>query len=194
MKRKFLKRDGFTLAETLLAVLILLLVSGIVATGVPVARNVYYKTVLSANAQVMLSTAISSLRDELGTAWDVEVIDEHNIMYYSADIGWKSLMSLSWPSTATNPPITVAEYVTIKDGNVQFSSKENEPHSLVPDKNADMYVKASKIGIKNSNKDIVVIEGLDVVTNDGVSLAGIPMVEINVISADVKDRKALGGD
>ena len=39
-KSKLKSRSGFTLAETLLAILILLLVSSIVAQGIPVARNV----------------------------------------------------------------------------------------------------------------------------------------------------------
>ena len=39
IKEKLKNRSGFTLAETLLAVLILLLVSVIVANGIPVARD-----------------------------------------------------------------------------------------------------------------------------------------------------------
>lgn len=67
--RKPRRLAGFTLAETLLAVLILLLVSVIVATGVPVAKNAYEKVVLGANAQMLLSTAASALRNEVGTAY-----------------------------------------------------------------------------------------------------------------------------
>ncbi len=65
-------KGGFTLAETLLATLILLMVSAIVATGVPVAKNAYEKVVLASNADVLLSTAISALRNELGGATDIE--------------------------------------------------------------------------------------------------------------------------
>ena len=58
MKRlnKLKRKSGFTLAETLLAVLILLPVSGIVETGIHVARNIYQKVVIGANAQALLST------------------------------------------------------------------------------------------------------------------------------------------
>ena len=86
-------RSGFTLAETLLAVLILLLVSGIVASGIPVAKNVYDKTIVAANAQVLLSTTVTALKDELGTAWDVNVEEYEGkkaITYFSADTGAKS--------------------------------------------------------------------------------------------------------
>lgn len=99
MKPRQKKRDakGFTLAETLMAVLILLMVSGIVAAGIPVAKNAYQKVILSANAQTMLSTAVNALRDEIGTAWDVRVDDVVGktaagtfITYNSANTGARS--------------------------------------------------------------------------------------------------------
>ena len=60
--------QGFTLAETLMAVLILLMVSAVVAAGVPAAANALSKTVAASNAQVLLSTTITALRDELSMA------------------------------------------------------------------------------------------------------------------------------
>ena len=97
--RKLNSRGGFTLAETLLAVLILLMVSVIVATGVPVAKNAYEKVVVAANAQVLLSTAVNTLRDELGTAWDVEVVEEGEtepkIKYFCADTGARAEIYLN---------------------------------------------------------------------------------------------------
>lgn len=67
------RRAGFTLAETLLAVMILLLVTAIVAAGIPSARNAYEKVVMTSNADVLLSTTISSLRNELGTAQNIDI-------------------------------------------------------------------------------------------------------------------------
>ena len=72
VKRKIRNSRGFTLAETLLAVIILLLVSGIVASGIPAAKNAYEKVVLASNAEALLSTTISTLRNELGTAREPE--------------------------------------------------------------------------------------------------------------------------
>lgn len=72
--RKALKSSGgFSLAETLICILILLMVSAIVGAAVPAASNVYQKTVDAANAQVVLSTTITMLRDQLSTAGDVKV-------------------------------------------------------------------------------------------------------------------------
>ena len=62
------KRKGFSLAETLIAILILLMVSSIVAAAVPTASKVYVKTVDAANAQVLLSTVMTELRNELSDA------------------------------------------------------------------------------------------------------------------------------
>ena len=52
-------RAGFSFAETLIAILILLLVSSIVAAALPSASNVYVKSVDTANAQVLLSTVMA---------------------------------------------------------------------------------------------------------------------------------------
>ncbi len=94
IRKKLKSRAGFTLAETLLAVAILMLVSVIVATGIPVARNAYEKVVLSSNAETMLTTAISSLRNELGTAWKVESVTG-GVSYFSAATGTRSKLYLS---------------------------------------------------------------------------------------------------
>ena len=106
-KKKLKNRGGFTLAETLLAVTILLLVSTIVATGMPAAKNAYEKVVLASNAEVLLSTAASALRDELGTAWNVKKIDSKTVTYFSADTGMRSKLYI-----ASDGKIRVDEYVT----------------------------------------------------------------------------------
>lgn len=72
LSKKFKSRLGFSLGETLLAVLILLMVSTIMTAGIPAARNAYEKVVLTSNAEVLLSTTITTLRNELGTAQDVK--------------------------------------------------------------------------------------------------------------------------
>lgn len=61
-------RAGFTLTETLAAVAILLLASSIVAAGVPAATQAYVAAVDNSNAQVLLSTTTTRLRDELSVA------------------------------------------------------------------------------------------------------------------------------
>ena len=95
MKRKLQSRGGFSLAEMLLATLILLLVATIMTTGLPAAKTAYEKVILGSNAQLLLSTTVTALRDELGTAWDVAVNDAGTeVTYSSANTGTKSVISL----------------------------------------------------------------------------------------------------
>jgi len=69
---KLNKNDqGFSIAEMLIVVLILLMVSGVVAGGMPVAARAYKTVVDSSNAQLLLSTTVTTLREELGEASDV---------------------------------------------------------------------------------------------------------------------------
>ena len=93
MAIKLKRAAGFTLAETLMTVLILLMVSAVVAGGMPAAMNAYHKAVDAANAQLLLSTTVNALRDELSTAWDVEV-NGTTITYQSSDTGGKSKISV----------------------------------------------------------------------------------------------------
>lgn len=87
MMQKIKKSSGLTLAETLITVLILLMVSSVVAVGVPSAARAYRNAVDAANAHVILSTAVNALRSELLTAWGVRVKDETTILYYSSRTG-----------------------------------------------------------------------------------------------------------
>ncbi|MBQ9633223.1 MAG: prepilin-type N-terminal cleavage/methylation domain-containing protein, partial [Lachnospiraceae bacterium] len=68
IKQRLKSRGGFSLVELLLTTIILLLAASIVARGVPAANLVYRETVDKANAQVLLSTAMTVLRDDVGFA------------------------------------------------------------------------------------------------------------------------------
>ena len=157
---------GFTLAETLMAVLILLLVSVIVATGMPAATNAYNKVILGANAKVMLSTAITALHDEIGTAWSVEKVpgDNTKIRYFNAGTGAKSELSLDGGKA-----IQVQDYIPLnnedKDELIHSGTATTvEPHHLVPDDSSMMYVTYESIGY---NDGIVTITGLKVCKKNG---------------------------
>jgi hypothetical protein len=52
---------------------ILMMVTVVVATGIPTAANAYSKVLDSANAQILLSTAMTKLRNELETADNIKV-------------------------------------------------------------------------------------------------------------------------
>ena len=92
MKRiiqKLKSNAGLSLAETLLALAILLLGTSIVAAGMPAAVNAYRNAIDAANAQVVLSATVNALRSELSTARDVKQ-DGDVITYYSTVTGSRS--------------------------------------------------------------------------------------------------------
>ena len=127
IRRKICNRSGFSLAEMMLAVLILLLVSLIVANGVPAATRAYEKVVIGANAKTMLSTAITALRDELATAKDVTVgTDGTTITYYSADIGATSQIFLDVAPEGKDPVEPAVMLQEYTDSNPSIFT-EDEP-------------------------------------------------------------------
>lgn len=89
-------RAGFSLAETLIVILILLMVSAIVGAAIPTASTVYKKTVDTANAQLLLSTTMTVLRDELNAAKNISVSsDKTEITFISGITGNKSIIKCS---------------------------------------------------------------------------------------------------
>ena len=146
--QKLNREAGFTLAETLMAVLILLMVSAIVATGIPAASNAYHKAVDAANAHVLLSTTVTALRDELGMAKEVEV-DGTTVTYYSADNYSMSKLFLS------DSGIEVTEYVNyfISGGN---ASSGRVTRKLVSEKaiTANLAVSYSGVGVSFNPAEI----------------------------------------
>lgn len=199
---KLNNRKGFSLAETLLAVLILLLVSLIVANGMPAATNAYNKIVLGANARTMLSTAINALHDELGTAWQVEKptdqTDTTSITYFNASTGAKSEISLD-----DSGKIQVQDYVAlgaidlVHDVDTATTVKQGNVRELVSEAGANdhptMYATFESIYFDEST-GVVKVKGLKVLkVSDNTPLASFVdkdrndlVFKIRVISNDYK--------
>ena len=203
-RRKLKCQGGFTLAETLLAVLILMLVSVIVATGMPAARNAYEKVIVASNAQALLSTAATALRDELGTAWDVKIDDSAAktlngadgtyVTYYSANTGGLSKLSVN-----TDNGIMLQEYRRVNAFNT-----DNEENALFLNNNNDSSISetnsrrlvAEKAGPGDTSGNLIVsyekvayTNGCVVFTNLHVgsgaypNLASVDTLTIPVVSA-----------
>lgn len=82
------RRGGFSLLEMLATMLILLMVSAIVAAGIPSAVQAYEKVTRRANAEMLLSTSVSALRDQLGTASRITVsTDKKTVTFFSDNTG-----------------------------------------------------------------------------------------------------------
>ena len=83
IKGKFKNTSGFSFAEMLFALLIVLMVSTIVAAGIPSAQEAYFKVLRSANAQVLLSTVATELRDEFTLANNIAI--SGNVVTFESD-------------------------------------------------------------------------------------------------------------
>ena len=71
IKKRIRDIKAFTLSETLVTIIIVMLVSSIVAVGIPAASNAYKNVVRASNAEILLSNTMISLRNELGMARDI---------------------------------------------------------------------------------------------------------------------------
>ena len=85
-------KRGFTFVETLVALLILVLLTTFVASGIPAAISTYRQVESASNAQVALSTTLSALRDELGLATDVKAQGD-NVYYRTSDGAWAQIQN-----------------------------------------------------------------------------------------------------
>lgn len=78
IKNKIYNGSGMTVLETLMSMFILLMVTAVVATGIPAAVQAYSKVLDSANAQLLISTAMTKLRDQLEVADEIVVSQERD--------------------------------------------------------------------------------------------------------------------
>ena len=188
--RKLKSMAGMTLAETLLAVLILLLASSIVATGMPAAVSAYRNAIDAANAQVLLSAAVNALRGELSTARDVKVSDDmKTIIYTDAETGSRMKICLGKDpqDTSDTDTILVQEYEELDDSGNGFltTDEKNAMAALKPKAYALLSKEARKTTrdgkskmtvtytVVTPNNGVLTISGLKV-ERDGTVLAKMP--------------------
>ncbi|NLD20515.1 MAG: prepilin-type N-terminal cleavage/methylation domain-containing protein [Clostridiales bacterium] len=77
MMNKIKEKNGFTLSEMLMTVLIICLVVLLLGGGVYVIKNAYDKVTAKAEAQTIASTAITKLTDEFRYATGISENDGH---------------------------------------------------------------------------------------------------------------------
>ena len=72
--------------ETIVAMLLVVLMSGMMVTGIRLAVKVYTTTVDKANAQVLLTTTETILRNELSSAKKITVRDDKKAVTYQNSV------------------------------------------------------------------------------------------------------------
>lgn len=91
-KRKLKNNRGFSLTELLVTIVIVSLLSMMIVTGVQTATSTYRKVTDKANAQVLLATCMTMLRNELTTARvipDAGSTDRKSIRYIGGNGGYE---------------------------------------------------------------------------------------------------------
>ena len=175
IRRKAHSQAGFTLAETLMAVLIMLMVSGVVAGGIPLAQRAYTRVLDAANAQVLLSTTVTALRRELGTAGNIEINEDGEVLtYVSAKTGAYSAL------TQTEDGIQIQDYTQWGD----LPNKESEPRLLVARTGGLGKLVAVYDEVTLTGDGLVVFENLRVVNARGTTLCGMDTLVIRPIVKD----------
>ena len=173
ISRRLRDRRGFSLGELMLTLAILLLVTGMLANIIPVAKDVMDRTVDAANARTLLSTTVTVLRDELSIAQRVEEKNDTEVYYISGKTGAKNKI---FPGAA-GESIQIQEYLD-RDG-LSLASDATRP--LVSDAAATGELRTTYTGIAyNEANGVYEITGLQVVKN-GNSVIGPMDLEIRNI-------------
>ena len=166
--KKLLNKKGFTLSEVLVAMLILLMVTAIVAAGIPAATNAYDKIMKASNAQMVLSSTITKLRDEIGSALDVSY--DGTTINYKDFRGNKNTIYLA---TGDNPGIYITESAGL-DEDLTYT------HSLISEKVSNNILYTT-YEIDSYEHRILTLNNLEVHNGDNV-LAELDTVKIMVMS------------
>ncbi len=179
-------RAGFTLTETLAALAIMLLASTIVAAGVPAATKAYVAAVDNSNAQVLLSTTTTRLRDELSVADpNASALVQANAV---TDESTGEMLYVTFDSAETGYATSVKYndalglFLEQTDAAGQVVQTPLVPVSAAAGANASLRAKADSIEW-NADAGVFTVRGLKVVRGDDVlEHAGIDEFDVRVLA------------
>lgn len=170
--RKIRNKKGFTLAETLLALTITLMVAGLLAGGIPLALNAYHKVVDSANAKTVLATLTTELRDELALAKNMPITSNGEKLTYTNTMGKET-------------ELFKVDSTTFKDNGIYLKVKksDSEYKTVLLLSNASM---AGNLCVRYSTVDfdgkVITFHNLEVYSESLAKLATLNEYRIRVLS------------
>ena len=138
IKSKLKNQDGMSFTELLATLLILLMVTSIVAGGIPAAIQAYKKIVDTANAQILMSTMTNALRNELGHANKIQASDT-TISYSKNGLDYKITQDDDIQVEVKNPYQDMsAEYLLVSEAvsknqglDISYESVEQAENNVV---------------------------------------------------------------
>ena len=110
MRRKLANREGFTLVEMLAAVVILVLLGLILNTGLQTAVDSYRTMIAQSETELLLSTLVHAVADELRYAEDATVAGG-TVTYTSASYGENTTLDIG-----SNGQVTASGQRLLPDG------------------------------------------------------------------------------
>lgn len=178
---------GFTLVEMLAAMAVLLLASAIVAAGVPAATQAYIAAVDNANAQVLLSTTTTRLRDELSVAdtSPASLVEKNEVVDSSA--GEKLFVTFNSVETGYVTSVKYSDdmglYLEQTNATGVTTQTPLVPVSAAAGANASLHTSAEEI-TWNKDEGVFTVRGLKVLRADGTELkrAGVDEFDVRVLA------------
>lgn len=111
MRRKLANREGFTLVEMLAAVVILVLLGLILNTGLQTAVDSYRTMIAQSETELLLSTLVHAVADELRYAEDATDAGGGIVTYTSASYGENTTLDIG-----SNGQVTASGQRLLPDG------------------------------------------------------------------------------
>ena len=155
MKGRINNKRGFSISEMLMVVMILSLIIVMLGSGVMVVKNSYEKITLKAEAQTLLSTAISKVSDEFRFAKYINADDDPKAAkFVSGNLGYEIWLGNGDESNGQKGILICAN----AGASVQLLTDKTMTNRLTPsikyayDKDANLFTATITIATKDNDK------------------------------------------
>lgn len=169
---KIRNNKGFTLTETLLTVILVVLMSGAVAAGVSTVSRVIHKIQNKANAEVLLSTTLTLLSDDLQNTESVESTDgtvQYLKIRENGSSAWISIDNSTSDLDSENAGIRKNYYTMTMDSNSGIPVYQEGLSTPYVTEQAKTDALFTTIGSITYSNHVLTVHDLEVKNKDGVT-------------------------